>query len=201
MYKVFVKENPIILTDSKNNLNHFIMIPFDTVEMQKIVSLLSQDLLKGIYLYHPNLELMWSKFQSYFTVVEAAGGLVINELDAFLMIYRFDKWDLPKGKIDVGETREMAALREVKEECNVKNLMILKPLSSTYHIYSENKNKNILKISHWFKMRGTSSENLIPQKEEGILKAQYIDKKLLDEVLGNTYTNIKNLFNEVQLKQ
>ncbi|MDP2088919.1 MAG: NUDIX domain-containing protein [Flavobacteriaceae bacterium] len=201
MYKVFVKEYPIILTDSKNNLNHIIIIPFESVEIEKMVSLLEQDLMKEIYLYHPDLELMWTKFQSYFKVIEAAGGLVKNEFDEVLMIYRFDKWDLPKGKIDKRETRETTALREVKEECNVKNLEIVKPLSTTYHIYSENENERVLKISHWFEMKSTSAENLIPQKEEGITIVKYIDKNMRNEILCNTYTNIKILFDEVQFKQ
>ncbi|MDO9260749.1 MAG: NUDIX domain-containing protein [Flavobacteriaceae bacterium] len=201
MYKVFVKENPIILTDSKNNLNYFILIPFESVEMEKIVSLLTQNLMNGIYLYHPNLEWMWTQFQSYFKVINAAGGFVKNEYDEVLMIYRFDKWDLPKGKIDKEETLEMAALREVQEECNVKNLEIVKPLSTTYHIYSDNKNENVLKISHWFEMKNTSAENLIPQKEEGITMVKYIDKNQVHEILCNTYANIKTLFDEVLFKQ
>lgn len=200
MYKVFVKENPIILTDSKLNLDDLIMIPFESFEMEKLVSILDQDLLRGIYLYHPNLAQMWTQFQSYFKVVEAAGGFVKNELEEVLMIYRFDKWDLPKGKIEKGETPEITALREVKEECGVKNLEIVKPLSSTYHIYADGKNGNILKISHWFEMKNTSSENLIPQKEEGIVMVKYVNKNQLKEIFNNTYTNIKLLFDEVQFK-
>ncbi|MDP3352532.1 MAG: NUDIX domain-containing protein [Flavobacteriaceae bacterium] len=200
MYKVFVKENPIILTDSKLNLNGMIMIPFESFEIEKIISFLNQDLLKGICLYHPDLEWMWSKFQSYFKVIEAAGGLVKNEDDEVLMIYRFDKWDLPKGKIEYGETREMTALREVEEECNVKNLEIVKPLSTTYHIYADGKNGNILKISHWFEMKNLTIEKLIPQKEEGISDVKYIDKNYLKDILECTYTNIKILFDEVQFK-
>ncbi|MCM2301442.1 MAG: NUDIX domain-containing protein [Flavobacteriaceae bacterium] len=200
MYKVFVKENPIILTDSKLNLNGFIMIPFESIEMEKLISLLDQDLLKGIYLYHPNLEWMWKKFQSNFKVIEAAGGLVKNNQNEVLMIYRLDKWDLPKGKIEVGETLEKTALREVEEECGIKNLEIIRPLSNTYHIYSEKENKLILKISHWFEMVNTSTEKLIPQKEEGITMVKYIAKNKLNELLDNMYANIKILFDEVPFK-
>jgi len=34
----------------------------------------------------------------------AAGGLVTNENNELLMIFRRGKWDLPKGKADEGET-------------------------------------------------------------------------------------------------
>lgn len=198
MYKVFVKENPIILTDSKLNLNGMIMIPFESFEMEKIISLLNQDLLKGIYLYHADLEWMWKKFQSNFKVIEAAGGLVINNQNEVLMIYRFDKWDLPKGKIENGETIEMTALREVEEECGVKNLEIIRSLSNTYHIYSEKNNVLVLKISHWFEMKNYSAEKLIPQLNEGITMVKYINKNQLNDILDFTYSNIKILFEEVQ---
>jgi hypothetical protein len=200
MYKVFVKENPIILTDSKLNLNGLIMIPFESFEIKKIISFLNQDLLKGICIYHPDLEWMWTKFQSYFKVIEAAGGLVKNAQDEVLMIYRFDKWDLPKGKIENGETHEKAALREVKEECGIKNLEIIKPLSITYHIYLEKNSELILKISHWFEMKNLTIEKLIPQKEEGISEVKYISKSYLNNILEHTYSNIKILFDEVQFK-
>lgn len=176
------------------------MIPFESIEMKKLISLLDQDLLKGIYLYHPNLEWMWKKFQSNFKVIEAAGGLVKNNQNEVLMIYRLDKWDLPKGKIEVGETLEKTALREVEEECGIKNLEIIRPLSNTYHIYSEKENKLVLKISHWFEMVNTSTEKLIPQKEEGITMVKYIAKNKLNELLDNMYANIKILFDEVPFK-
>lgn len=198
MYKVFVKENPIILTDSKLNLNGLIMVPFESIEIEKIISFLNQDLLKGIYLYHDDLEWMWKKFQSNFKVIEAAGGLVKNVQDEVLMIYRLDKWDLPKGKIEVGETIEMTALREVEEECGIKNLEIIRPLSNTYHIYSEKNKVLVLKISHWFEMKNCSSEKLIPQLDEGITMVKYINKNQLNDILDSTYSNIKILFEEVQ---
>jgi len=200
MYKVFVKENPIILTDSKLNLNGMIVVPFESIEIEKIISFLNQDLLKGIRLYHADLEWMWAKFQTYFKVIEAAGGLVKNDQDEVLMIYRFDKWDLPKGKIENGETIEMTALREVEEECGIKNLEIVRPLSNTYHIYLEKNKELILKISHWFEMKNCLAEKLLPQLEEGISEVKYIDKNSLNNILKYTYTNIKILFDEVQFK-
>ena len=35
-------------------------------------------------------------------IITAAGGLVFNQNDELLMIYRRGKWDLPKGKLEVG---------------------------------------------------------------------------------------------------
>ena len=62
-----------------------------------------------------------------------AGGLVINNNSKVLFIYRKNKWDLPKGKLDDGENLEEAAIREVVEETGLDSnkLSIIKPLLST----------------------------------------------------------------------
>ena len=51
-----------------------------------------------------------------YTLIEAAGGLVVNDEGKILMILRRGKWDLPKGKLDENETIEKCAEREVIEE-------------------------------------------------------------------------------------
>jgi len=43
-----------------------------------------------------------------------------------LFIYRFNKWDLPKGKLDNGESVSECAIREVEEECGIANLKIVR---------------------------------------------------------------------------
>src|SRR6267154_620027 len=46
----------------------------------------------------------WQTFISYCSLIEAAGGLVQNEKNEWLIIFRRGKWDLPKGKIEGDET-------------------------------------------------------------------------------------------------
>jgi 8-oxo-dGTP diphosphatase len=53
--------------------------------------------------------------------VEAAGGVVVRELDGVRQVAlvhrpKHDDWSLPKGKLDPGEDHATAALREVEEE-------------------------------------------------------------------------------------
>ena len=53
--------------------------------------------------------------------VEAAGGIVCRTVDGVLQVAvvhrpRYDDWSLPKGKIEIGETALLAAVREVREE-------------------------------------------------------------------------------------
>jgi len=68
-------------------------------------------------------------------VIKAGGGIVTNELGELLMIFRRGKWDLPKGKLDAGETIEECALREVNEETGVQNLELGKLIAITQHEY------------------------------------------------------------------
>ena len=135
----------------------------------------------------------WKEFCSNFNIIEAAGGLVYSDDNQLLMIFRNDKWDLPKGKLEVGENINECAIREVKEECGVDNLVIIKPLKDTYHTYEMN-GFAILKRTYWFKMKTDFTTNLIPQLEEGITKVEWISKEDISTRLKNSYGNIIELF-------
>jgi 8-oxo-dGTP diphosphatase len=64
---------------------------------------------------------MTAELSSRAEVVQAAGGLVVRrdhgELE-IVVVHRpaQQDWSFPKGKLDPGETFELAALREVREE-------------------------------------------------------------------------------------
>jgi len=100
-------------------------------------------------------------------LIRAGGGLVENEKGEVLFMFRRGKWDLPKGKLDPGETLESCALREVKEETGVSQLELIQFLLVTEHEYEE-RGLFILKETHWYRMKTTSHESLIPQTEEDI---------------------------------
>ena len=134
----------------------------------------------------------WDIFCNKYTLVKAAGGLVYNSKNQVLMIFRNDKWDLPKGKLEIGETIQECAIREVEEECGVNNLKIEQKLISTYHIYNLN-NRLILKHTYWFKMSTQCSNELIPQIAEGIEKVEWANQNDLYKKLKNTYANIKEI--------
>ncbi len=134
------------------------------------------------------------KFISLFTRIDAAGGLVVNEEGSLLFIYRFEYWDLPKGKIETrkNETAPDAAIREVKEETGLRSVIITGALPATWHIY-RHKEKTILKCTHWFKMQADSSQILQPQEEEGILSIKWIRRQDLATILPETYTSLREL--------
>jgi 8-oxo-dGTP pyrophosphatase MutT (NUDIX family) len=127
-------------------------------------------------------------FSKDYIQIEAAGGLVRNMAGAYLFIFRRGKWDLPKGKLDPGETIEEAAVREVQEECGIRHLQLGKKLCETFHIYQEKK-KQYLKRSYWFEMQ-TEEAALVPQTEEDITDIRWIAKEDFAQVKANTFASI-----------
>jgi 8-oxo-dGTP pyrophosphatase MutT (NUDIX family) len=135
----------------------------------------------------------WVEFCAGYSIIEAAGGVVYNDKDQLLMIFRNEKWDLPKGKLEVDENIKECAVREVEEECGVDNLKIISELLSTYHTYKLN-GKAILKRTFWFKMHTNYNQELVPQDKEGITRVEWVNKEDIPNKLNNTYGNIKELF-------
>ncbi|MBA3665176.1 MAG: NUDIX domain-containing protein [Bacteroidetes bacterium] len=130
-----------------------------------------------------------------FVYIEAAGGLIKKE-NQFLFIYRFERWDLPKGKLDKGETIEHAAIRECEEECAVKQLKIEQQLSSTFHVYKY-KNGFALKQTYWFYMTTDYDKKLKPQTEENITEVKWFNKEEISKtVFENSYFTIKDVVTE-----
>lgn len=119
----------------------------------------------------------------------AAGGLVLNERNELLMIFRRGKWDLPKGKLDEGETIEACAVREVEEETGLRNIQLHELIDTTLHTYTE-KGKTIEKLTYWYSMRTDSKQQLIPQTEEDIQQIKWIPVTDIHTYLENTYDNI-----------
>lgn len=135
-----------------------------------------------------------SMFKNALTLVKAGGGVVFNNRNELLFIYRRRKWDLPKGKMDRRESIEKCATREVFEETGLRNLEIVRELGQTYHIYLEN--SVILKETTWFLMF-TEDIKLRPQFEEGIKKAIWVHKNKIRYQLRNTYPSIVDIFEKL----
>jgi hypothetical protein len=137
-----------------------------------------------------------STYIKKFPIVEAAGGLVEHKNGKILFIYRNNKWDLPKGKIEKREVIIDAAIREVMEETGVADLVVNKPLSTTYHIYRASKQFK-LKKTYWFLMKSGYSAPLTPQIEENIQMAVWKSKEDFSILKENAYENIKILMSEI----
>jgi 8-oxo-dGTP pyrophosphatase MutT (NUDIX family) len=121
----------------------------------------------------------------------AAGGLVTNEKNDLLMIFRKGFWDLPKGKLDIGESIEACAIREVQEETGLKAIHLGKFITITLHEYFDTYlQEDVVKESHWYHMSILGEPLLIPQTEEDITLIKWVPLKELPEYFTKTYPNI-----------
>jgi len=128
--------------------------------------------------------------------IVAAGGLVSNDNKDLLLIYRRGFWDLPKGKLDEGETIEACAIREVKEETGITNIQLGKLVGTTYHEYfDEWKQCEVIKETHWFAMHVTGVQAFVPQQEEDIEDIRWVAQKDMGIYLQHTYKNIIDIIN------
>ena len=200
MYKVFLNDRLIEICSSENSKKNNLVVKFDETATTDAIQNWFADFLiqnsEKVTLVHPNPAHFFQLFRSVFLEVPAAGGAVKSN-DRLLFIFRNGKWDMPKGKIDKGETPPDAALREVSEECGITGQHIIKQLPSTFHIYqspySKTKGKWIFKETFWFEMIYKGTDGIVPQLEEGITEVKWFRKNELDEVLENTYENLKQI--------
>ena len=127
-----------------------------------------------------------------FKVVHAAGGVVENEVGELLMIRLRNRWDLPKGHIDQGESDEVCAVREIAEETGVEGAKIVRFLCNTFHAYGVYGVWE-LKRTAWYEMSTNHCETK-PQAEEDILQAKWCTPEEVEENLRTTYPTIRNVF-------
>lgn len=193
MYKVFVSDIPIILSTEENIGKEYTSIPIKTAKIKSILEQIENGTLFYVNLYHKNEEKLLKHLRKKLKTVVAGGGLVYNDRQEILFIYRKKRWDLPKGKTELGETIEETAIREVEEETGVKNLEITRFIQTTYHIFKR-KGEYKLKETHWFEMHTSYDKLLQPQLEEDITKVKWKNFEKSQKALQNSFENIKLLF-------
>ncbi len=198
MYKVFFKDRRIFLGDKSESLNFEGMV-YAWTEGESLEGLVLQfeedEEKEAIFIVADDFEKLFEHFKTCFSYIEAAGGKVFNADQHLLAIYRLEKWDLPKGKVEKGESVREAAVREVEEECGVSNLSIIRELNSTFHTYWM-KGRFMLKRTYWYEMSYSGSEELVPQTEEDIQEVKWLSAYNLEEFKCNTYDSILEVINE-----
>jgi ADP-ribose pyrophosphatase YjhB (NUDIX family) len=131
----------------------------------------------------------------------AAGGLVTNPLGEILWIFRRGCWDLPKGKLDEGETIQTCALREVQEETGINNIQLHELLCFTNHQYFDKYlNAEAIKRTYWFHMTIPNLQKGIPQISEDIEKLEWHGLYTARQCLDNTYDNIIEVVEKYRIK-
>ncbi len=200
MIKIYANEKPILLTNilteelvEQSKKLDTLVINQPKIEVENILSQLQNDKINRCIIVGKNFTSLKKDFFSQFENIEAAGGIVQNERKEILFIFRRQKWDLPKGKLEDGESKETCAEREIEEETGIKNLILKRKVGTTYHIYVEQQIK-ILKSSHWFFYTTISSlQKLTPQMEEDIAEVKWIATEKIKLPMGNTYANIREI--------
>lgn len=202
--KIYFGDKPLFLCDQVSKeiepyAHHDDAVLIDEFSPQAISSMIHEMHLDKIHagiLIHSDLEALRKAFFRKFEVIKAGGGLVFNEKKEALFIFRKGKWDLPKGKLDKGETLEACSVREVEEETGLKNISLQEYLITTYHSYDEN-GKHFLKESHWFLMQVTGKQQLVPQTEEDITEIKWVKREKWMEIKDNMFASIEEVLKNI----
>jgi 8-oxo-dGTP pyrophosphatase MutT (NUDIX family) len=201
--KIFFGDKPLFLCDAIDKtiepfIHHDDAVYIDELDPHTIKTIIHEMQLPQIHagvFFHPDLGELKKAFIKKFSLVQAAGGAVVNHDDEILLIFRRGKWDLPKGKLDKGEKLEDCAVREVKEETGLTEVELLSPLLVTYHTYHEG-SKFVLKESHWYNMKANGQQKLVPQTEEDIHEIKWVKPSGLQPYLDNAFPSVVDVLLE-----
>ena len=147
----------------------------------------------GLTVVTPEADEVFAAFAAEFTAVEAAGGVVRDDEGRALMIYRNNRWDLPKGHLEPGESLDRCAVREVAEETGIEaSTDGAAELCATLHCYNLY-GKWEMKRTHWYAMRYVGGAAK-PQSEEGIARAEWLSGEELKNAVRQSYPTIRQVF-------
>ncbi len=195
--KIYFDTKPLFLCDNVDEtlqpyIHHDDAVFIDELNSHTVKSMIHEmqepNVHAGVF-YHPDLAELKKAFYKKFTIILAGGGLVQNEKKEILLIFRRGKWDLPKGKQDKGETLEACALREVEEETGLQKVKLTAPLTTTYHTYHEGA-RYILKESHWFRMKVSGEQKLVPQLQEDIREIRWVKADKLGDYMEISFPSV-----------
>lgn len=201
---IYFEDKPVFLCDEmtpeideyRHHPDAVFIDELSTAAINSLLHEIKKPRFHAAIIFDTNFSKLKTVFFKHFELIKAGGGLVKNENDEILMIFRRGKWDLPKGKLDEGETLEECAKREVEEETGLHQLTLIKPLLITYHTYHLF-GKHNLKETHWYLMKAGGNEKLIPQTEEEISEIVWVKRENLENYLDNTFPTIETVLKKV----
>jgi 8-oxo-dGTP pyrophosphatase MutT (NUDIX family) len=198
-YRIYINEKVVLLTaTAPEQAENFQQIDSEQFDLKIIYLWVEKHAAKYFYVICADPKEFLKKITKTVKLVEAAGGLVRNEEGNHLFIYRNEKWDIPKGKIDKGEKTKDAAVREVEEECGIKVSKLDDKICKTYHMYVW-KGQTVLKKTHWFMMRHKGKAKLVPQLEEGITDVRWFNTDQIAAIVKNTFPSIMDVLEKAEL--
>ena len=211
--RIYINDIPVKITDKKHTTSSFeilILGKDDSISLNKlkgrvliqnrngeaiddllkIMTKKRHDKIKKILILVDYKSKSEAYLKSKFEIIKAGGGIVKKD-DKILMIFRKGKWDLPKGKLEKGETKIDGSLREVEEETGVK-VKLREKIGATWHTYLQNE-KYVLKRTYWYAMECDDDSNMKPQKSEGIDDVRWMSKSEIEIAMTNTYATIQHI--------
>lgn len=188
-YSIYFGDRELIVADALPDSRYAVM-DVDANHSISLAKLIKKvETYKFVAIITSEPKLLFEQLCSEFVRVDAAGGVVQNVKDELLMIYLRERWDLPKGHVEAGESDSEAALREVKEETGVDVVLLdNEPITETWHAY-DTYGRWELKRTSWWRMRATGG-GLMPQCDEGIVSVEWCDKEGVKERLIKSYPTI-----------
>lgn len=131
----------------------------------------------------------------------AAGGIIFrkkkNKIQIAFILDPYGKWAFAKGHLHKNESLEEAARREVEEETGLKNLKIIRKLGKMDFWFRRQSGTLVHKFVHYFLMQAPASAKFVPQVEEKIFKAKWVDLEKALDFCG--YKNTKPLLKKAIL--
>ena len=201
---IWIQERPLIICEQLQDIPECILpsssrqeylVDIDKLDLQTTINQLQQGTTEACILLSNDTSTVFQDIAKRYVMREAAGGLITDAQQDVLLIFRWGKWDLPKGKIEPGDDPKQTALREVHEETGLYHVAIERFICHTYHVYTDRyTNEQILKKTHWFKMQFTGTELTVPQIEEDILDVQWIKPVHIEKYLRYSYGTIRYVF-------
>lgn len=208
---IWIQEKPLIICEQLSDIPEIILpasswekylINKTSGDIQTTIQELQQGEREACIIQSQDIQTIFEDISRKFVIREAAGGLITNEQQDVLLIFRLGKWDLPKGKIEEGDDPQQTALREVREETGLYHVEIEHLICHTYHVYNDRYTKEqTLKKTHWFKMKFTGTELTVPQIEEDILDAQWIKPAHISKYLRYSYGTIRYVFDRAGYRE
>jgi 8-oxo-dGTP pyrophosphatase MutT (NUDIX family) len=118
---------------------------------------------------------MTAEHPSQTDVVQAAGGLVVRRQGGHLQIVVVHRpvqqdWSFPKGKLEPGETLDVAALREVREETGM-TCEILRFIGHTEYVDRKGRQKT---VAYW--IMAATGGSFSPNEEVDELRWLHLDE-------------------------
>ena len=205
-YKIYIKDKPFFLTEELEEeilpySHHDDAILIDELSSQGLHTALheiAQEKVHALIYRHSPLEALKTAFWKKFMPIQAAGGLVLDDEGRVLMMFRRNKWDLPKGKVDEGEDTQTAAIREVQEETGIESIDCGDLLLITYHTYNDYGHP-MIKETYWYSMKAKSGQALKPQLEEDITEVGFYDAADVVIHCTNTFPSIVDVLKKAKL--